>query len=517
MTRQYIGARYVPKFADPLEWNSGMAYEALTIVTYNYSSYTSKKPVPVGVAPTNSEYWALTGNYNAQLNQVLTGFAELKENFASVTYYGAAGDDETDDTQAFQDMFDDLDAGGFFYIPKGTYLVSSPLSVPSNCTIVCDGVIHSTIDPATERVHKGVFEIVQQKNVNMIGVNIIGNVPDDPSEQFISASPTWYCGIFVDQSDYVRIDKCSIQKFEGGYCILGQYTTNFWVTNCYIYRFKWIGICSHRGCVDVFFINNSVIDPYGRTISGSGNGTVPNSYPIKLSGYDEDPDEYAYHVENVMCIGNYVECKFAWWEGIDAHGGRNLTIADNVIVGSATGIMVSDQNTEDQGKWKMDGCTIRGNTIVMQSFISDIIPAGNCFGIIAGGSNITVADNIMENGGCSKANASAYKGGIYIRAAKGCTVSNNVMSNVCGVGLYFTGDCEDVNIANNTCHFTEDSDIKPYSQNWCILTAYIGAERVCRNLIIHDNTFRCDSKAMQIVRAPSTLNKGHLASSVFPH
>lgn len=68
-TRQYIGARYVPKFSDPIEWNNERSYEALTIVTYLNNSYTSKKPVPVGVDITNKEYWALTGNYNSQVEE----------------------------------------------------------------------------------------------------------------------------------------------------------------------------------------------------------------------------------------------------------------------------------------------------------------------------------------------------------------------------------------------------------------------------------------------------------------
>ena len=69
MERQYIGARYVPVFADPIEWSNQRSYEALTIVTYLGSSYTSKKKVPFGVPPTNTEYWAMTGNYNAQIEQ----------------------------------------------------------------------------------------------------------------------------------------------------------------------------------------------------------------------------------------------------------------------------------------------------------------------------------------------------------------------------------------------------------------------------------------------------------------
>ena len=66
-TRQYIGARYVPKVFNnngSNEWVSGIAYEALTIVTYLENSYTSVKPVPSTAGAPNIaiEYWACTGN-----------------------------------------------------------------------------------------------------------------------------------------------------------------------------------------------------------------------------------------------------------------------------------------------------------------------------------------------------------------------------------------------------------------------------------------------------------------------
>ena len=71
MVKQYVGARYVPKFASPIEWAADTSYEALTIVTFNNASYTSKVPVPptVGNPANNPQYWALTGNYNAQVEQ----------------------------------------------------------------------------------------------------------------------------------------------------------------------------------------------------------------------------------------------------------------------------------------------------------------------------------------------------------------------------------------------------------------------------------------------------------------
>lgn len=75
-TRQYIGARYVPKFYEnsnnTSEWQAGVIYEPLTIVTWNGNSYTSKKTVPAGIGQPNlyPEYWAPTGLYNEQVEQL---------------------------------------------------------------------------------------------------------------------------------------------------------------------------------------------------------------------------------------------------------------------------------------------------------------------------------------------------------------------------------------------------------------------------------------------------------------
>lgn len=95
---QYVGARYVPKFAEPIDWDTERGYESLTIVTYKGESYTSKCPVPPGIDIKNERYWALTGAYNAQveeyknqvkdLSQQVTGFASDNKEFRDkITQY----------------------------------------------------------------------------------------------------------------------------------------------------------------------------------------------------------------------------------------------------------------------------------------------------------------------------------------------------------------------------------------------------------------------------------------------
>lgn len=82
----YIGARYVPIFADPIEWDISKTYEPLTIVTYQGDSYTSKTFVPAQTEITNTEFWVRTGSYNAQVEQyrkevqeVVTKMDDLEE------------------------------------------------------------------------------------------------------------------------------------------------------------------------------------------------------------------------------------------------------------------------------------------------------------------------------------------------------------------------------------------------------------------------------------------------------
>ena len=82
-TRQYIGARYVPIFGrrgeESIIWDNSKPYEPLTIVLYQGNSFTSRQYVPEGVSITNEEFWAETGNYNAQIEQYRRETAEARQ------------------------------------------------------------------------------------------------------------------------------------------------------------------------------------------------------------------------------------------------------------------------------------------------------------------------------------------------------------------------------------------------------------------------------------------------------
>lgn len=73
----YVGMRYVPIFDG--EWDRTKTYEPLTIVSYQGNSYTSRTFIPVGMDINNTTYWALTGNYNAQVEYYRQETARVSE------------------------------------------------------------------------------------------------------------------------------------------------------------------------------------------------------------------------------------------------------------------------------------------------------------------------------------------------------------------------------------------------------------------------------------------------------
>lgn len=75
--REYIGARYIPLFCG--EWDSTKTYEPLSVVQYQGNSYTSRQYVPANVEITNEQYWYISGNYNAQVEQYRKEVAALDE------------------------------------------------------------------------------------------------------------------------------------------------------------------------------------------------------------------------------------------------------------------------------------------------------------------------------------------------------------------------------------------------------------------------------------------------------
>lgn len=180
--RQYIGARYVPKLFNgvdgSMEWQENIFYEPLTIVTYNNSQYTSKRPVPnnIGNPTENPQYWALTGQFNAQLNTLINDVSKLNV----LSFYVTPQMYKTADVDWGECINKCLESNKDVFIPEGTYNIMTPISINKplgGVLIGYNAIIEYNGEGSAieiQNTHKFTLELLRINAQNGTGVQING-------------------------------------------------------------------------------------------------------------------------------------------------------------------------------------------------------------------------------------------------------------------------------------------------------------------------------------------------------
>lgn len=87
MVRQYVGARYVPKFRGL--WNETTQYEGLDVVDNGSgTSYIAKKVVPAGTPLTNTEYWFVYGASSGAIIDLQTRMSQAESDIDALENRG---------------------------------------------------------------------------------------------------------------------------------------------------------------------------------------------------------------------------------------------------------------------------------------------------------------------------------------------------------------------------------------------------------------------------------------------
>lgn len=158
--REYVGARYVPIFGRKdeasIEWDNTKPYEPLTIVIYEGNSYTSRQYVPADIDIHNQLYWALTGNYNAQVEayrqEVRAYDDRITENRDDIdtindTTIPAIQDDiDTINNVTIPAIQSELDDFEDRMLNNGLMFVDSPVNNGTVTLVTCDNGAHILID-----------------------------------------------------------------------------------------------------------------------------------------------------------------------------------------------------------------------------------------------------------------------------------------------------------------------------------------------------------------------------------
>ncbi len=276
--RQYIGARYTIKIyensLDPssADWESGIAYEYLTLVIVNKDAYLSKKDVPstIGSPASNPAYWVKVGDFNGQIanlqyqidtiNSVLT---PLSDPFYVMVSTGDTTDRTSELTNALLNKKAVLFSEGDFYF-------NSTVSIPDGSTLIGCGM-NTRLCLANDATGY-IFNVGNDV--------IISNIKFDGG---LSAAPTSIGNrgaiSFNNKSLTFKLSNCEITGFAGcgvfvkdaGFGHLGSIEC----TNTY-FRYNGAGIYfDHHGEYGLV-TNCTFLDCYKGAVIGGGNNQFTN-------------------------------------------------------------------------------------------------------------------------------------------------------------------------------------------------------------------------------------------------
>ena len=152
----YVVNRYVPVFANPVEWDNLREYEPLTIVTYQGTSYTSRKTVPVGTALSNTEYWVFTGNYNAQVEEYRAEVAQVASDLTTLS--GTVSSNTSAINTLKSDKVDKVSNRKFLFVGDSYIASHSNTCVERACNILGISISnYSNISTSGASFHDGSF------------------------------------------------------------------------------------------------------------------------------------------------------------------------------------------------------------------------------------------------------------------------------------------------------------------------------------------------------------------------
>lgn len=310
--------------------------------------------------------------------------------------FGAYGDGTADDTDAMQ-----LAADTGSIIARKEYRITKEVTIPEGHSVTGGRFVIVNAEGTSSYEYPGIFKMSDNTKIAGAVFNGSGSRTDNVIEN--------RSVIRVEDVENVSVKDCEFYDVSSGSVIRVKNSDHVTVDGNYINGYSFCGIS---------FVHCSNIEVNDNKLEGL-TGTYVNTYPITLSGR-----EGAYTItENAICSRNVIICPFPHWEAIDAHGGKNFVISDNVIKGSQIGIAVMETaNTAEL----VNNIVISGNMIEL-STDKNYGNVGMNFCIVVSGTNIDIANNVMVNGGVA---CDGY-GDTFAMTITGTSlrVSDNVIDN----------------------------------------------------------------------------------------
>ena len=400
------------------------------------SSFDTTLPVSSTRA---GKYFKFGSTGAISLDSVAPGYAT-----AVVTDFGAVGDDSTVNTTAIQSAIDSLTNGGTLFFPTGTYRSGSLTIGSANIKfLMTDGTVlkFPTLGASAKAI-----------TVNANNFSIEGGKLQGPAASVYVANENGIHMLGTSTSarkSGLRLVDVEITQF-GGHGIYAQFVDDILLDSCKIHYCGYSGAsflsCNHGVATKNQFLN---ITP----------GTVGNMYGITLThdstGYSSDPNVGTKLAANPFCWDWYVGYNYVAynaWEGIDCHGGYDITIDSNKVYATYGGIACSSSSG--------DAAAYAGaNNVITNNVVDARNPDGSASGYendnyginLNGGStlnhkNVVCKGNVVINHGILGNTNSGAIQAVYVQNA---SLTENIVQKWGGAAIVATASSSMV-IDSNT-------------------------------------------------------------------
>lgn len=390
---------------------------------------------------------SLIGYINSGTGAVARTVQARLRDFVTVTDFGAVGNNSSGsastNTTAINNAIASLTSGGTLYFPKGTYYVNA-------LTVGYDNIEFQMDSGAVLRFNT-LGSSVNGITVNANNFKIVGGKLQGPSAAVYVANEN---GIYMaGTSTSVRKSGLTLQNVEitnfGAHGVYGKFVDTILLDECNFHDISYAGAmflsCNHGRATKNRFVN---ITP----------GTSSNMYGISLThdttNYSSDPNAGTKQATNPFCWDWYIGANYVSninWEGIDCHGGYEITIDSNHIYATRQGIACSSSSggAANYAGWD--------NTV-----INNIVDARNQDGTTSGYENqqyginlnggstlnqknvVCTGNTVIAHGILGNANSGAIQA-VYVQNA---TISNNIIQKWGGSCVVATASSS-IEISNN--------------------------------------------------------------------
>lgn len=406
----YIGMRYVPVFADPIEWSAETEYEPLTYVKYAGYLYISKGYVPAGVTPLDTTFW------------VLVSFGESGGGTSDDHTYGTVAQLLADTSLAAGDVcrtlgyYEPLDDGG------STYVVSAS-DVP-------DGV-------ARLEMANGLTAVLVYES-SMCPVQF-GAHPLDPN----TSPDTITDDMLSDEAFFYMLSAdIAIDGRNRGYGIRYLVTSGNIadVRNCSLFVLAPVNITASQ------LVNFDNVNTDSSYVSGIGG-----TYAFTITGNIIRLANSNFKAINRITSGIYINVNYCGCiTGCTFSGYSNSVTVRNyinatMVIQNCTALNCSAGFNVQVAKTYINACIFRScfnNGIIVANVSNAFLSATNCYfeacgnaisgATVLGGSlaYIYISGNYITN--CSARNNYAINA---IRTREGSTIVNNTLIGCAGSGI----------------------------------------------------------------------------------